>query len=148
MCQSKLILSKQVTIIIYWGPKIWNSLPVSVTFPSSLLSFKTIVQESPFKQSLNWPSCTFAALIFKIIYVVVNKKSSSIRQVVSCSLFGVFLPYTWIIVFVKKWRINDDDDYFWKQLDQSGVYKFKVKVTAVDQSYGYAFINVTVLPGE
>lgn len=32
------------------------------------------------------------------------------------------------------------------QLDQSGVYKFKVKVTAVDQSYGYAFINVTVLP--
>ena len=148
MCQSKLILSKQLTIIIYWGPKIWNSLPVSVTFPSSLLSFKTIVQESPFKQSLNWPSCTFAALIFKIIYVVVSKKSSSISQVVSCSLFGVFLPYTWIIVFVKKWLINDDDDYFWKQLDQSGVYKFKVKVTAVDQSYGYAFINVTVLPGE
>ena len=67
---------------------------------------------------------------------------------VSCSLFGVFLPYTWIKVFVKKWLINDDDDYFWKQLDQSGVYKFKVKVTAVDQSYGYAFINVTVLPGE
>lgn len=42
----------------------------------------------------------------------------------------------------------NDDYYFWKQLDQSGVYKFKVKVTAVDQSYGYAFINVTVLPGE
>lgn len=32
------------------------------------------------------------------------------------------------------------------QLDQSGVYEFKVKVTAVDRSYGYAFINVTVLP--
>ena len=44
--------------------------------------------------------------------------------------------------------MTNDDYYFWKQLDQSGVYKFKVKVTAVDQSYGYAFINVTVLPGE
>ena len=64
------------------------------------------------------------------------------------SFWGLFALYM-NIVFVKKWLINDDDDdYFWKQLDQSGVYKFKVKVTAVDQSYGYAFINVTVLPGE
>ena len=63
------------------------------------------------------------------------------------SFWGLFALYM-NIVFVKKWLINDDDYYFWKQLDQSGVYKFKVKVTAVDQSYGYAFINVTVLPGE
>ena len=34
------------------------------------------------------------------------------------------------------------------QLDQSGVYQFKVKVTGQNQAYGYAFINVTVLPGE
>ncbi|KAM7429253.1 hypothetical protein ABFA07_019869 [Porites harrisoni] len=32
------------------------------------------------------------------------------------------------------------------QLDQSGVYQFKVKVTGQNQAYGYAFINVTVLP--
>ena len=34
------------------------------------------------------------------------------------------------------------------QLDQSGVYQFKVKVTGQNQAYGYAFINVTVVPGE
>lgn len=34
------------------------------------------------------------------------------------------------------------------QLDQSGVYQFKVKVTGQNKAYGYAFINVTVLPGE
>ncbi|KAL9963286.1 hypothetical protein ACROYT_G032471 [Oculina patagonica] len=32
------------------------------------------------------------------------------------------------------------------QLDQSGVYQFKVKVIGANQAYGYAFINVTVLP--
>ena len=35
---------KQFTIL-YRGPKIWNSLPVSVTCSSNLLSFKTKMQE-------------------------------------------------------------------------------------------------------
>ena len=35
---------KQFTIL-YQGPKIWNSLPVSVTRSSNLLSFRTKMQE-------------------------------------------------------------------------------------------------------
>ena len=34
------------------------------------------------------------------------------------------------------------------QLDQPGVYQFKVKVVASKEAYGFAFINVTVVPGE
>ena len=34
------------------------------------------------------------------------------------------------------------------QLDQTGVYQFKVKVIGSDQAYGFAFINVTVVPGK
>lgn len=32
------------------------------------------------------------------------------------------------------------------QLDQPGTYQFKVKASGANQAYGYAFINVTVLP--
>ncbi|XP_068735885.1 dyslexia-associated protein KIAA0319-like protein [Montipora capricornis] len=32
------------------------------------------------------------------------------------------------------------------QLDQTGIYQFKVKATGSNQAYGYAYINVTVLP--
>ena len=38
-------------------------------------------------------------------------------------------------------------NYLSEQLDQSGTYQFKVKVSGANQAYGYAFINVTVLPG-
>ena len=41
LCRTNL---KQFTIL-YQGPKIWNSLPVSVTRSSNLLSFKTKMQE-------------------------------------------------------------------------------------------------------
>ena len=41
LCRTNL---KQFTII-YLGPKIWDSLPVSVTRSSNLLSFKTKMQE-------------------------------------------------------------------------------------------------------
>ena len=58
---------KQFTIL-YQGPKIWNSLPISVTRSSNLLSFKTKMQEFLLKESLNWPSCTFAALFLYFIY--------------------------------------------------------------------------------
>ena len=41
LCRTNL---KQFTIL-YQGPKIWNSLPVSVTCSSNLLSFKMKMQE-------------------------------------------------------------------------------------------------------
>ena len=45
LCRTNL---KQFTIL-YQGPKIWNSILVSVTRSSNLLSFKTKIQEFLFK---------------------------------------------------------------------------------------------------
>ena len=44
------ILIKQFTIL-YLGPKIWNSLPISITSSSSCLTFKTKMLEFLLKKS-------------------------------------------------------------------------------------------------
>jgi len=44
--------------ILYQGPKIWNSLPVTITSLPSFPNFKKKLQEFLVKQLLNWQSRT------------------------------------------------------------------------------------------
>lgn len=79
MCSTNL---KQSTIL-YPGPKIWKSRPVSVTRSSS--SSRVLV-----KKTLNWPSCSFETLSF-FKCIVVSKVDSHESSVVSWGNLYFFL---------------------------------------------------------
>ena len=56
---------KQFTIL-YQGPKVWNSLPISITSSSSFLTFKKNCWSFYFK-IMNWPCRTYKAPHFLFI---------------------------------------------------------------------------------
>ena len=74
------------------------------------------------------------------LYLTTLQKHTLLKLHLQCSQFTVYtctVPFNFIITM----------NYLSEQLDQSGTYQFKVKVSGANQAYGYAFINVTVLPG-
>ena len=67
---SKLWNECEMTFMCNIGPKIWNSLPISITSSSSFLTFKTKMLEFLLKKSKSWIGD--AALTQLLIFPIIN----------------------------------------------------------------------------
>ena len=72
---------KQFTIL-YQGPKIWNSLPISVTSSPSFLIFKKKNVGVFLYKIMNWPSRTYRSTTFSIILTMTAEVASLLNLVV------------------------------------------------------------------
>ena len=87
------------------GPKIRNSLPISITSSSSFFTFKEKMLQFLSVKSGNWPRRTYAAPYFLFINGLSHKPGGFLR---SPRRYPDFL--NWIISFLLVRQINDEDD--------------------------------------